>query len=394
MKYFMIFGLFLGTIFWAKEASTEQITFEVSQAEAWKLTQVQLSFKKSSGEEILSEQLDWKLFFNGKDQSDELLYEQTSRPHKNCFRLKEAGNVTIQVFLAETNLLLEEYSFPIQPAKSDYLKRLATGSVAYQELGYVDWIEDWDTARKVAKERECIIVAAYFVGCGVSGGSARRTFLDPRFIQMSQKVVCVPVILGGPEDNTSHFYQVQSGLSFVLLNAEGIYLGTYFRPSPDRILGAIERASARNIELLNACETQRDIIEFYPPVDQIYALIEFGYYYHEQQAYEAAEEIYLQVLKHLGEYPNKRLKKYTLAALSYVYIALNRPDSVIQLVEESSAKSDLLLFALGWAYAKKAEGGSPMYQEQAQLYYEEIQASSPNATVLKTFEKLLKKLEK
>lgn len=357
--------------------------------EAWQLAKFDVVFSEHL--EMQPTVLTWKLFYEKEEKIGEFLYSTTQHPHHNRFRPKLEGTYVLQVFGTDVTTPLATKEIVTLP-HGGYLKQLATGSECVQELGFVDWTENIDEARKKALATQSPILLAYYVGCDVSAGLSQQ-FKNPEFLKWSDQLVCVPVILGGKQDRTGSLYEVPTGLSSVLLNSEEIFLGMHFRPEIDDYQKIIPAAIQKNKELLEKTKDRLAKINTLGEQEQIYPLMELAYFYQKGKAYTSAVALYETAFSLLQEYPENALLNNVVENLLFIHITLNSPDDVIVVAESVEAKTPYMLFALGAAYALKAETNKELFSSSAKNYFERLKQTAPNSPLIETAQKFMDKLE-
>ncbi len=361
--------------------------------EGWELAKFQVYLTNDDGKEVSEGLLIWKLFYKDTNKTSELLYTQTKYPHYNCFRPKEEGLYSLQVFSGNSEVPIAFEIIQTYP-HTGQLKRLATGSACEQELGFVDWINTIREALDYASQEHRLVLIAYFVGCDTSGGLSRTLFKNPEFLKMTEEILCVPIILGGPTDDTGSLYQVATGLSFVLLNSEGVFLGAYFRPELDAFKKMLPDGEKKNKELLKKCRQRKKKIQQLIGTERIYPLAELARFYQEGQSYEQATYYYQQALDLIPANVENPARKIIVENLLFIYITMNNPERIILLAEPLEPKTPYMLFSLGAAYALKAESGKDVLAcQQAKAYFDQLKQIPEGAILLESAKKFLEKLE-
>lgn len=206
--------------------------------------------------------------------------------------------------------------------------------------------------------------------------------MDSPFLGITKNLVCVPFILGAPGEKTGDLYLVESGLSFVLLNSEGMYLGTHFRPALDDLKKAIETSISKNKELLDKAQALKKKLKKLSGGKQIDWLASMAYYYLQGKAYSEAIRYYQEALKFLESSPNESQKIDIINRLLGVYITLQESDKILELASPLEPKGDYILMSLGMAHHIKFLKGDKNAISSAKKFFEQMLTEYPQSNLV------------
>ncbi|MEK7483364.1 MAG: outer membrane protein assembly factor BamD [Planctomycetota bacterium] len=392
MRYLFLLCLIL-QILLAQEASFCAIEGE-SALKAWTLANYQVSFVDKEGNPVAMDHLRWKLFSQGKDLSTELRYRETDATHQNSFRPTTEGVFTLEVFQKEDNTPFVKKEIQVT-SSHDALEIIATRGPAHPDLGYVKWVEDLSTAKKIAAEKKVPLLLGFFTCCVASERIANFAFRDPEFLALAEQYVVVPMPLGNPKEQwTEDLYQVLSGLSFVVVNSEGIYIDYIYRPSMDKILDTLKKGLEANQTLLEKAEKIKKELSRIPDDSpkKIQALFQAGCFYRNGKSYAYTQDYFEQALAMLARFPNPEFESYLLTQILDLYIRQAAANKVIQLIKERSLENDYALMCLGMAYYIKRTEEPQTALEKSKGYFEALLAQYPNSTYTTFSQEMIKEI--
>lgn len=365
-----------------------------TSVKAWNLAQFEITFSELEGKSLPASTLFWKLFYQGKEQSDALLHRKTQGSHKNSFLPKNEGTFVLKVFSEDEKTLLLEKEVQVS-AWHNVLERVSTLGPAFPDLGHVDWVETLADAKKIAFEQKKPMLLAFFTCCVASERPSKQIFKNEEFLSRANNFVVVPIMLGTNEKLTEALYLVRSGLSFVTVNADGIFIEYLFRPSLDEVLPMMDKALEENKKkLATAGELRQQVEKAKSDVYRGHALFQLGNFYKQGKAYDQAQICLEESLALLENSYDQKMKAYVTDILLDLYMNQAKADQVIQIVEKQEGERDYYLMCLGMAYYIKRETDSDKKAvlEKSKGYFTELLSKYPKSMYVSFSKGMLQKI--
>jgi tetratricopeptide (TPR) repeat protein len=206
---------------------------------------------------------------------------------------------------------------------------------------------------------------------------SEELFLNPEFLKLSRDFVCVPLPLG--QHPSGEYFEVLNGLSFVLLDSYGMFLGSVMRPSFETLQNFMKTRlkKAKNLEnqrnaLFQKTETGEDS-------SRREALYQLGQFLQQGKAFDQATLSYLKILELLEKDSAPEWKETVLHQMVKMYMDFQASTEMIQLFERYAPSSDYMWLGLGMAHfykAKKKEAGKEAALEAFQKILNDFPQSS------------------